>query len=106
MERVSIDVRVRQRELGKENTSRDQALSTQCLVLEMQRCGQRKIQVPGAKPGENGILKPTKKGFHEGGYKQHERIGDFDNKSFGGDLGQSSSWSRFQRKFQEQNEKH
>lgn len=69
------------RELGKESISRDQAQRhTMFIVWEMQRCEQRKIQDPGSKPAENGILSQVRKVFKKKRVNNIKRIGDFDNK--------------------------
>lgn len=60
------------------------------IVQEMERYEQREIhQETQVKPEKNGIQKPRKKGFQEGGGERYEIIGDFDKKSFGGTQGKS-----------------
>lgn len=59
-------MREKYRKLGRErNMSRDQPLRyTMITVWETGRYEQRKIQQePGLKPGEKGMLKPSKEGF-------------------------------------------
>lgn len=81
---VSLDVRARHRELGKESISRDQAQRhTMFIVWKMRRCEQRKIQDPGSKPAENGILNQVRKVFKKKRVNNIKRIGDFDSKFLG-----------------------